>query len=263
MNINDPGMTSSSAIKQRPEGRLEDGLVDRPKDVPKHCPTNCMKEESAKSETSIMSPAIMVVDDHHRALAVDAISAIEKQSFGAQAWSRAAVEQELNAPDRTYVLLLEKPNNQHCNRQSSKHDNRYTALKQLHGVSHHLGCHDHARCNNCETLAQGLETVVGYAGFWFDGDDAQLMSIAVLPTRRKNGYATLMLHELLRTAARKQTCRMLLEVSVLNDAALRLYTNFGFERIGLRKRYYNPGGIDAYTMSLDVADYWHRKMNEL
>ena len=45
---------------------------------------------------------------------------------------------------------------------------------------------------------------------------------------------------------------MLLEVRVDNDPALALYQRFGFERMGLRKRYYQPEGIDAYTMSLDL-----------
>ena len=45
---------------------------------------------------------------------------------------------------------------------------------------------------------------------------------------------------------------MLLEVRVDNEPALALYQRFGFERMGLRKRYYQPEGIDAYTMSLDL-----------
>ena len=44
---------------------------------------------------------------------------------------------------------------------------------------------------------------------------------------------------------------MLLEVSVVNDPAIALYHRFGFQRIGLRKRYYQPEGIDAYVMALD------------
>ena len=46
---------------------------------------------------------------------------------------------------------------------------------------------------------------------------------------------------------------MLLEVRVDNMPALALYQRFGFQRLGLRKRYYQPEGIDAYTMSLDIA----------
>ena len=37
-----------------------------------------------------------------------------------------------------------------------------------------------------------------------------------------------------------------------NTPALALYKRFGFAKMGLRKRYYQPEGIDAYTMSLDL-----------
>ena len=61
-----------------------------------------------------------------------------------------------------------------------------------------------------------------------------------------------MLQALVDEAKRQGASRMLLEVRVDNDPALALYQRFGFERMGLRKRYYQPEGIDAYTMSLDL-----------
>ena len=46
---------------------------------------------------------------------------------------------------------------------------------------------------------------------------------------------------------------MLLEVRVDNTPALALYERFGFGQNGnCAKRYYQPEGIDAYTMSLDL-----------
>ena len=61
-----------------------------------------------------------------------------------------------------------------------------------------------------------------------------------------------LLQVLVDEAKRQGASRMLLEVRVDNDPALALYQRFGFERMGLRKRYYQPEGIDAYTMSLDL-----------
>lgn len=52
---------------------------------------------------------------------------------------------------------------------------------------------------------------------------------------------------------------MLLEVRVDNDPALALYRRFGFARMGLRRRYYQPENVDAYTMSLDL----HRAMTTM
>jgi ribosomal-protein-alanine N-acetyltransferase len=39
-----------------------------------------------------------------------------------------------------------------------------------------------------------------------------------------------------------------LEVRTDNVVAKALYTGHGFEVIGLRRRYYQPSGADAYTM---------------
>jgi len=39
-----------------------------------------------------------------------------------------------------------------------------------------------------------------------------------------------------------------LEVRTDNTAAIALYQAHGFERLGLRKNYYQPSGADAYTM---------------
>lgn len=92
----------------------------------------------------------------------------------------------------------------------------------------------------------------GYAGFWFDGDDAELMTLGVSKGFQNRGIATNMLNTLLSKAQRQGAQRMLLEVRVDNIAAIALYEHFAFERIGLRKRYYQPENVDAYTMAVDL-----------
>ncbi len=90
--------------------------------------------------------------------------------------------------------------------------------------------------------------VRGDADFGYDGDDAEIMTIGLEQAssgRHRRCVAS-------GTGRRGETAgrlRMLLEVRVDNDPALALYQRFGFERMGLRKRYYQPEGIDAYTMS--------------
>ena len=39
-----------------------------------------------------------------------------------------------------------------------------------------------------------------------------------------------------------------LEVRADNARAQHLYERFGFERVGVRKRYYQPSGVDAIVM---------------
>lgn len=93
----------------------------------------------------------------------------------------------------------------------------------------------------------------GYAGFWYDGDDAELMTIGVEHDCQRQGVATRLLAALIDQARAQGARRMLLEVRVDNAPALRLYERHGFRRMGLRKRYYQPEGVDAYTMALDLA----------
>lgn len=97
-------------------------------------------------------------------------------------------------------------------------------------------------------------TVAGYAGFWFDGDDAQIMTIGVAKEYQKQGIASNLLKTMIENAKSIGAKRMLLEVKVNNNPALKLYEKFGFTKMGLRKRYYMPEGIDAYTMCAQIED---------
>ncbi|MBI9114086.1 ribosomal protein S18-alanine N-acetyltransferase [Sanguibacter suaedae] len=95
--------------------------------------------------------------------------------------------------------------------------------------------------------------LVGYAGLWFDGDDAQVMTLGVAPGARRRGVGALMLRALVGRALALGARSVLLEVAVDNDAAVALYERSGFVRFGLRRRYYQPEGTDAHTMRLDLA----------
>ena len=98
-----------------------------------------------------------------------------------------------------------------------------------------------ARTYLLDVLGEAEQAVVrGYAGFWYDGEDAELMTIGVGKAYQRQGIAAALLQALVDEAKRQGASRMLLEVRVDNDPALALYQRFGFE------------GIDAYTMSLDL-----------
>lgn len=92
----------------------------------------------------------------------------------------------------------------------------------------------------------------GYAGFWYDGDDAELMTIGVDGKYHRQGIATGLMSRMIQLAKTQGARRMLLEVRVDNEPALALYRRFGFQMMGRRKRYYQPEGVDAFTMSLDL-----------
>ena len=91
-------------------------------------------------------------------------------------------------------------------------------------------------------------SVVGYAGLDVTGDVADVMTVATAPTQQRKGIGRLLLDDLVRRAAGHGCEALLLEVRADNDAARNLYERNGFEVISVRRRYYQPGGIDALVM---------------
>jgi len=103
-------------------------------------------------------------------------------------------------------------------------------------------------------LAAALgETLVGYAGLWFDGDVTQVMTIGVAPAVQRQGVGSLLLGALVDRSRELGASAVLLEVRVDNAPAIALYERFGFTVLGRRRRYYQPEDVDAWTMRLDLA----------
>ncbi|MBO1768471.1 ribosomal protein S18-alanine N-acetyltransferase [Allobranchiibius sp. GilTou38] len=97
-------------------------------------------------------------------------------------------------------------------------------------------------------VAQDDDRVVGYAGLSVAGDVADVMTIAVAPGAQGTGVGRLLLEELVAQASAAAVSVVLLEVRSDNDPARKLYERNGFEQIGVRRRYYQPGDIDALVM---------------
>ncbi|HEX2313800.1 MAG TPA: ribosomal protein S18-alanine N-acetyltransferase [Thermomonospora sp.] len=90
--------------------------------------------------------------------------------------------------------------------------------------------------------------IVGYAGLSAAGGQADVQTIAVRADRRGRGLGAALLTALLDEAGRRGCAEVFLEVRADNDTARALYERYGFERIGLRRRYYQPSGTDAIVM---------------
>ncbi len=81
-------------------------------------------------------------------------------------------------------------------------------------------------------------------------DELHITTLAIRPERRRQGYARTLLRAAL--AAFPEARRVHLEVRPTNAAARALYEALGFQRTGLRRRYY--GDEDALLMTLDLAE---------
>lgn len=83
------------------------------------------------------------------------------------------------------------------------------------------------------------EIVCGFAGLWFNIDEAHIMNIAVRKDFRKNGIGSELLSFLIDEAKSKEKMCITLEVRDDNIPAIELYKKFNFDILGRRKKYYN------------------------
>ncbi|WP_069814795.1 ribosomal protein S18-alanine N-acetyltransferase [Streptomyces sp. TP-A0874] len=97
--------------------------------------------------------------------------------------------------------------------------------------------------------------LAGYGGLAAGGGTGDIQTIAAAPDRWGSGVGSRLLAELLSAATGFGCREVLLEVRVDNLRAQRLYRRFGFEPIGFRRGYYQPGNVDALVMRrADPAD---------
>ncbi|MFF7156686.1 ribosomal protein S18-alanine N-acetyltransferase [Streptomyces sp. NPDC008139] len=92
--------------------------------------------------------------------------------------------------------------------------------------------------------------LVGYAGLAAVAGTGDVQTIAAARDHWGTGLGARLLSTLLRAATDAECHEVLLEVRVDNTRAQRLYQRFGFEPIGFRKGYYQPGNVDALVMRL-------------
>ncbi len=74
-----------------------------------------------------------------------------------------------------------------------------------------------------------------------------IMNVAIDPDHRRQGLATALLNRLLERVG-EDDARFTLEVRRSNGGAIVLYERFGFKVAGLRRRYYQDNGEDAFVM---------------
>jgi ribosomal-protein-alanine N-acetyltransferase len=93
--------------------------------------------------------------------------------------------------------------------------------------------------------------IVGYAGLSVGDAEVWVQNIAVRRDLQRRGVGRVLLEALLAEASSRGVKAVLLEVAVDNLPAQRLYTDYGFETVGVRKGYYQPTNTDALVMRRD------------
>lgn len=103
-------------------------------------------------------------------------------------------------------------------------------------------------------VVEGVSGLEGYAGVDLGGEVADVMTVAVVPGHRGQGLGDRLVGELLRRAVEGGAGSVMLEVRADNRPARRLYERHGFEETSVRRRYYQPSGVDAVVMRRRVGD---------
>jgi len=102
------------------------------------------------------------------------------------------------------------------------------------------------------SLGVGIRpAILGYGGFWLMAGEAHISTIAVQPNWRRRGIGELLLVAMLDRATELGAEIATLEVRVSNVTAQNLYHKYGFQQVGLWRRYYRDRDEDALIMSTE------------
>lgn len=93
--------------------------------------------------------------------------------------------------------------------------------------------------NSKYVVAKNNDEIVGFAGIWISIDEAHVTNIVTKKDLRKNGIGSTLLEELINLSKTLNLVSITLEVNENNLDAIKLYEKFGFEKLGIRKKYYN------------------------
>ena len=116
-------------------------------------------------------------------IAVPQMAALEADLFGRGAWSEQSIRQEFQAPARTYLFDID--------------DDGKTADCGIVGC---VAADEPVAGSVAGDSARQQPVVRGYAGFWYDGDDAEIMTIGVGRRFQRQGIAASLMEALIARA---------------------------------------------------------------
>ncbi len=157
------------------------------------------------------------------------VVAIDKVSFDPP-WSARSYAYEVTESTYSHMVVLEMSTNH------STRDSRWRQL--LRGFT--------------RTQMDAGSLIVGYGGLWNIVDEAHISTIATHPDYRGRGWGEILLLGMLKKSCLLKAGYVVLEVRVSNTTAQNLYRKHYFVEYGVKARYYQNNGEDAYDMRLDL-----------
>lgn len=96
-------------------------------------------------------------------------------------------------------------------------------------------------------VKEDKKEIFGFICFRIYQDEAELTNFAILPKEQNKHFGTKLLTFALKNLTGQGVKKITLEVSTQNEKAKKLYTNFGFKKVAIRKNFYE-GEVDADLM---------------
>ena len=155
---------------------------------------------------------------------------IEKQCFS-DPWSEKSFEDSLARDDTLFLVCIEEAT-----------ESEVLKENKIVDTSSYL------------TNKEYMDQTVGYIGMYISYDEGNITNVAVASAYRKKGYGEALLLAAKENAKEKEVEKIFLEVRVSNEPAISLYKKMKFEKLGVRKNFYDDPKEDAYIMSCDLKD---------
>lgn len=107
--------------------------------------------------------------------------------------------------------------------------------------------------NGIFTVAEDGGRIIAFAGGECVLDECYIHNVAVESSYRRRGIGKKVLVMLIRTAAKIDVSRFILDVRESNSAAIKMYTDIGFVPLAVRKNFYSKPVENGITMSMEES----------
>ena len=163
---------------------------------------------------------------------------VERESFP-KAWPRTVYQRELQSKMARYLVAYEALDDDLLTEHQAAEPEPKRGLGRL--VRRFFG--------GLPAVEQTRDRIVGMVGLWCMVDAGHIVTIAVRRELRRQGIGELLLTAALEAALDAGQHEVTLEYRISNHAACALYEKYGFQRVGVRVRYYSDNNEDAVLMT--------------
>ena len=102
--------------------------------------------------------------------------------------------------------------------------------------------------NFCWRVAEEEGAVCGVVVFRITGDEAEILNLAVDPSRRRRGTGSQLMEDAIEACRSAGVAKIFLEVRNSNEGARKFYAHMGFGESGRRRQYYREPVEDALVL---------------